>query len=116
MGLFNDLGRRVERFKQSAVEAAEAGADYECRACEARFHTDREECPECGASAVVPTEDEADGGPSAGAEAEGGQSSGDEAERGRPAGGEEHARPADGEQQGRPADEAESGPTPDEPE
>lgn len=63
MGLFNDLGRRVERFKQSAMDAAEADADYECRACGARFHTDREECPECGAREVVPTDDEAQGRP-----------------------------------------------------
>lgn len=107
MGLFNDLGRRVERFKQSAVEAAEAEADYECRACEARFHTDREECSECGSPEVVPTDGEAEGGSSAVDGAEGVQSADGEAEGGRP---------AEGQQQGRPADEAESDPPADEPE
>jgi len=52
MGLFNELGRRVEKFKQSATDAA-GDAEYGCRDCEATFVTDYDECPECGSSGVV---------------------------------------------------------------
>lgn len=52
MGLFNKLGRNVEQFKQTAADAADQQAEYECQACESRFHTDNEVCPECGASEV----------------------------------------------------------------
>jgi rRNA maturation endonuclease Nob1 len=62
MGLFNKIGRNVEQFKQTAADAASEQADYECRACGSRFHTDSEECPECGASEVHPADDaESDG-------------------------------------------------------
>ncbi|MFT4891319.1 MAG: rRNA maturation endonuclease Nob1 [Halobacteriales archaeon] len=49
----NELGRRVERFKQNAEHAAEESADDECRTCDARFHTEYDECPECGAEQVT---------------------------------------------------------------
>lgn len=53
MGIFNELGRQVERFKQNAKAAAEGSADYRCEACDARLHTEHEECPECGAADVT---------------------------------------------------------------
>lgn len=52
MGFFNKLGRRVEQFKQSAQEAAKE-PDYQCRACDGRFHTEYDECPECGAQEIT---------------------------------------------------------------
>lgn len=52
MGIFNEVGRRVERFRQTAKETAAESAAYECGACEERFHADHDECPECGATAV----------------------------------------------------------------
>ncbi|WP_436908520.1 hypothetical protein [Halosimplex marinum] len=58
MGIFNRLGREVEEFKQSAKQAAEEGRDYRCEACDARFSTDYEECPDCGAEAVVAATDD----------------------------------------------------------
>jgi rRNA maturation endonuclease Nob1 len=56
MGLFNKLGRQVEQFKQSATEAAEESADYHCRACASEFHTEYDECPDCGSQDVVASE------------------------------------------------------------
>jgi len=53
MGLFNKLGRQVEQFKQDAKEAAEESAVYQCRVCGARFHTEYDECPECGAQEIT---------------------------------------------------------------
>jgi len=53
MGLFNKLGRQVEQFKQNAKEAAEESDVYRCRACDAKFHTDYDECPECGAEEIT---------------------------------------------------------------
>lgn len=72
MDLSRKLGRHVERFKQSAQEAADDGADYRCRSCEAGFVTDYAECPDCGAEAVEPVADdgEANGGESADGEGE----------------------------------------------
>lgn len=52
MGLFEEVGRRVERFKQRASEAAAEEADYECGDCGERLYADSETCPECGAAAV----------------------------------------------------------------
>jgi len=53
MGFFNKLGRQVEQFKQSAKEVAEEQADYQCRACDARFHTEYDECPECDTGEIT---------------------------------------------------------------
>lgn len=53
MGLFNRLGRNVERFAQDAKAAAADEAEYECRACGARFHADRDRCSECGSTDLV---------------------------------------------------------------
>jgi rRNA maturation endonuclease Nob1 len=52
MGLFNKLGQKVERFRQDAKQAAAETEQYYCEDCEARFHTDYEECPECGSTDV----------------------------------------------------------------
>ncbi len=54
MGIFNDLGRTVEQFKQDAAEAAEKQAAYRCRDCESQFHVEYEECPECGSQDITP--------------------------------------------------------------
>ncbi|QSG12664.1 Zinc finger protein [Halapricum desulfuricans] len=54
MGIFNKLGQEVEQFKQNVTAVAEEQADYRCLACDARFHTEYDECPECGAQEVTP--------------------------------------------------------------
>jgi ribosomal protein L37AE/L43A len=46
MGLFRNLGKQAERFKQQAEEAADE--TYECEACDTQFHAAYEQCPECG--------------------------------------------------------------------
>lgn len=56
MGLFEEAGKRFEQFKQEAASAAEEQADYACEACDERFYTAQDACPECGADAVVPIE------------------------------------------------------------
>jgi len=53
MGLFNRLGRNVERFKQSVSEAQSEEATHACRDCDQRFFADRDTCSECGSEAVV---------------------------------------------------------------
>lgn len=53
MGIFNELGRQIEQFKQNAKDAADESAEYQCQACNARFHTEYEECPDCGAQEVT---------------------------------------------------------------
>lgn len=58
MGFFTKVGRQVEQFKQTAKKTAEENADYRCRACDARFNTSGNQCPECGAKKVVPTRTE----------------------------------------------------------
>ncbi len=55
MGFFKRIGRQVEQFKQTAKEVAEEDADYQCQACDARFHTNHDQCPKCGAQKVAPT-------------------------------------------------------------
>lgn len=53
MGLFRDVGRRVERFKKQAASTAEEGASHECRDCGERLYAARDRCPDCGSEAVV---------------------------------------------------------------
>jgi predicted RNA-binding Zn-ribbon protein involved in translation (DUF1610 family) len=53
MGFFRDLGRRAEKLKSEATDAAEEQADYECADCGKAIFTDRETCPACGSEAVV---------------------------------------------------------------
>lgn len=52
MGLFENLGRKVEQFKQSSESVAAESATHECRDCNERFYAEREECPECGGDVV----------------------------------------------------------------
>ncbi|WP_290815335.1 zinc ribbon domain-containing protein [Halovivax sp.] len=53
MGFFENLGRKVEEFKRTAEETAAEGTSHACRSCGERFYADHDECPECGAEAVV---------------------------------------------------------------
>lgn len=55
MGFFETVGRQVEQFKRSAKKAAAESADYRCRACDARFNTHDDQCPECGTTEIVST-------------------------------------------------------------
>jgi uncharacterized OB-fold protein len=56
MGIFNRLGRNVERFKQNVTDAQSEEATHRCRDCDQRFFTDLETCSECGSEAVVAIE------------------------------------------------------------
>ncbi|WP_238392175.1 DUF7129 domain-containing putative zinc-binding protein [Halorussus amylolyticus] len=60
MGLFKELGKQVEQFKQDAKSAADEAAAYECAACGARFHTARDDCPDCGADEIRSIDAEAE--------------------------------------------------------
>ena len=53
MGFFKRIGREVEQFKQTATESATQNANYQCEACEARFYSQHEQCPECDAESIV---------------------------------------------------------------
>ncbi|WP_435345944.1 hypothetical protein [Haloarchaeobius sp. HRN-SO-5] len=57
MGFFSKVGRQVEQFKQTATEVAKEDATYQCQACEARFHAQHDQCPECDAQSIVSTEE-----------------------------------------------------------
>lgn len=57
MGFFRDLGRQVEQFKQTAREATDAYADYECQACGETFTSRPEQCDECGSTDIVSTDE-----------------------------------------------------------
>lgn len=52
MGLFNKLGREVEKFARDAKATADEGAEYECASCGGRFYTAHDECPECGSPEI----------------------------------------------------------------
>ncbi|WP_424001567.1 hypothetical protein ACOZ4I_16760 [Haloarcula salina] len=56
MGLFNDLGRKVEELKREVESASDDEATHRCDACETLLYTDHDECPECGESSVSPIE------------------------------------------------------------
>ena len=62
MGFFENLGRKVEEFKQTAAETAAEQATHVCRSCGERFYSEHDECPACGAGAVVPRTADPDGG------------------------------------------------------
>lgn len=55
MGIFENLGRKVESFKQEATDSAEEPT-HVCTDCEETFFADYEECPSCGSETVVPIE------------------------------------------------------------
>jgi rRNA maturation endonuclease Nob1 len=56
MGLFEEAGRRFERFKREAEAVAEGEAEYECAACETRVYATGDRCPDCGSDELVPIE------------------------------------------------------------
>ena len=60
MGLFRDVGRRVERLKNEVTTAADETASYECADCGAAIHADRDTCPECGSERVREREVDSD--------------------------------------------------------
>ena len=57
MGLFRDLGKKVEEFKQASDAATSGEATHECRDCGERFFAARETCSECGSGDVAPLSD-----------------------------------------------------------
>lgn len=59
MGLFRRVGRHVEQFKQTATEAAAQEGQYQCGACDERFESPHDECPECGVTGRVSSRSEA---------------------------------------------------------
>lgn len=60
MGLFERAGRKVERFKQAAQDAAEDEATHECVDCGERFFAEKDACPECGGEVVALQADDTD--------------------------------------------------------
>lgn len=60
MGLFRDLGERVERFKRQAEDASRDQAEFGCADCGEPIYTDRETCPHCGSETVVARIDESE--------------------------------------------------------
>ncbi|MFT4889143.1 MAG: hypothetical protein ACI9YT_000052 [Halobacteriales archaeon] len=66
MKFFRDVGKRVERFKQEVEDVAKDEAEYECSECGELVYADREDCPECGAVAVVARTPETEGEPANG--------------------------------------------------
>jgi uncharacterized OB-fold protein len=60
VGLFRNVGRRVEKLKHEVTDAAESEAAAECGDCGTAVYTDRETCPECGSDDLLardPAED-----------------------------------------------------------
>lgn len=53
MGLFENLGRKVEEFKQEATEASKDQADYRCGDCDTLVFGGRDDCPDCGSERLV---------------------------------------------------------------
>jgi len=67
MGFFNEIGRKVEKVKQSMDAAGDDGdarsgndAESVCRECGARHATAYDFCPDCGSDAVEGAEQESD--------------------------------------------------------
>ncbi|WP_225333181.1 hypothetical protein [Halomicrobium urmianum] len=60
MGLFRDLGERVEKLKRQATDAA--SETYVCAECGAEFATGYETCPECESESVERVESSGRGG------------------------------------------------------
>jgi uncharacterized OB-fold protein len=52
MGLFENLGKKVERFKQQATDAASEEANHVCGDCGELIYADREQCPNCGSEDI----------------------------------------------------------------
>jgi hypothetical protein len=66
MGLFRDAGKRLERFKRTVEDVAKDEAEYECGECGEPVYADRDDCPECGAAAVVARDPGTEGEPANG--------------------------------------------------
>ena len=105
MGLFEDLGERVERFKQQAVDASRAQAEYECRACGEPVYTDQERCPECGSEDLLERVTETEAGTET--ETAAGAGTGTDGREHDESASEDEAGGADGSE--RPPDEVEEG-------
>ncbi|MBX0295418.1 hypothetical protein [Haloarcula nitratireducens] len=52
MGLFSDVGRKVEKTKQAFTDGERA--EYVCVACEEPLDENYEYCPRCGEDSVEP--------------------------------------------------------------
>lgn len=52
MGLFKNIGRKVEEFKQASESVAADEAGYECSECGKLLYTSHDECPDCGGPVV----------------------------------------------------------------
>jgi len=61
MGLFEDIGRKVETFKQQAESHSHEQARAKCSECETLVYTDREDCPECGHQPLLVRKSENEG-------------------------------------------------------
>ncbi|MGB9951794.1 hypothetical protein [Haloarcula sp. Atlit-120R] len=53
MGIFNDLGRKVEELKQEVGNASDDEATHRCIECETLLYADHDECPDCGSTSVM---------------------------------------------------------------
>jgi rRNA maturation endonuclease Nob1 len=52
MGFFNQLGRKVEGFKQDVETAKADEATHRCTDCGELFYSDHDACSECGGDVV----------------------------------------------------------------
>ena len=60
MGLFEDIGRKVETFKQQAESVSQGRARAKCPECDTLVYTDREDCPDCGHDQLLIRKPESD--------------------------------------------------------
>ena len=56
MGLFNKLGRKFGELKAEADDAKAEQSNHRCAACDKLLFKDYDACPECGADAVIATD------------------------------------------------------------
>jgi len=60
MGLFENLGRTVETFKQEVADASKDQAAYQCGDCGTLVYGGRDDCPDCGGENLVARKSESD--------------------------------------------------------
>jgi len=60
MGLFENLGRTVETFKQEVADASKDQAAYQCGDCGTLVYGGRDDCPDCGGEDLVARKSESD--------------------------------------------------------
>lgn len=53
MGLFRDLGKKVEEFKQNIEREKAAEVEMVCSACGEQYFTTQDVCSECGSSELI---------------------------------------------------------------